>query len=135
MEEAEDIGDVVESDEGEEAVGGRVVKGEVLSVDEYTSCISCKGKVQGISEVVGECGRCGAKVRMEKCSKSVSVRFVVEGLQGNKWHLTAFGQEVQAITSGQCRETIIEKMPSAPNMSFTLSVKDAVRHVQVCSEQ
>ena len=78
-----DIGEVVSCEDISEE--GCVVEGEIVSVvevDEYASCVLCKGKVQAVTEVFGECGKCNGKVKTSRCKKSESVKFVVEsGLQ------------------------------------------------------
>ena len=72
IQEVGDVGEVVEEvvDDGK-----GVVKGEIIGVvgcDSYSSCKSCKAKVVEVSEVVGECSKCGVKVKMSRCAKSVS---------------------------------------------------------------
>lgn len=66
--------------------GKCVVKGEIVGVvgcDSYSSCKTCKAKVVEVSEVVGECSKCGMKVKMSRCTRSVAARLVVEDEAGN----------------------------------------------------
>ena len=96
VEEVADIGDVFCDDEEEIVPGGKrqsVAEGEiaaVLCVDDYSSCVSCRGKVRAISSVVGNCMKCNAKVKLTRCRKSKSVRFVVNQAGGKTWQLAAF---------------------------------------------
>lgn len=59
------------------------MKGEIVGVvgcDSYSSCKSCKAKVVEVSEVVWECSKCGMKVKMSRCTRSVAAhlgRFVL----------------------------------------------------------
>ena len=121
-----DIGDVV-SDE-EEGIGDaqNVVEGEIIAIlviDEYISCVNYRGKVKGRDEVIGECIKCKAKVKMSRCSKSASAKFVVEGSSGRMWYLTAFDEQVTAIIANECGSSIEERMLSASSMKFVTSSK------------
>lgn len=80
----DDVGDVFskEDDVGGERSELSIVEGEVvgvLSVDEYSSCLSCRGKVKtiGTSNVSGECTICCLKVKMFRCAKSKSAKIVI----------------------------------------------------------
>ena len=82
MEEVTDIGIVASEDEGDEQIEeGEAVEGEIVAVtgmDDYCSCVKCYGKVKIVNRVMGECGKCGAKVKLSRCKKQMSVRFIVE---------------------------------------------------------
>ena len=65
--------------------GKGVVKGEIVGVvgcDSYSSCKSYKVKVVEVSKVVGECSKCGMKVKM-RCTRSVAARLFIEDEAGN----------------------------------------------------
>ena len=79
-----DIGDVID-DEGDEVAGGgrEAAEGEIIAVrevEEYSSCVSCKGRLNSISHTtgIGECSKCKAKVKMSRCRKKLIVKFIVE---------------------------------------------------------
>ena len=98
-----------------------VAEGEIiaiLGIDEYISCVNCRGKVKGRDEVIGECIKCKAKVKLSRCSKSSSAKFVVEDSSGRKWYLTAFDEQVTAIIANECGSSIEERMLSASSMKF-----------------
>ena len=51
-----------------------VVKGAILGIlgcEEYKSCRSCKAEVVDVHEVVGECSKCGIKVKLGRCAKGL----------------------------------------------------------------
>lgn len=51
-----------------------VVKGVIIGIlgcEEYKSCRSCKAEVVDVNEVVGECSKCGIKVKLGRCAKSL----------------------------------------------------------------
>ena len=81
IEEITDIGDVV--DEGATMGEGSikiVKKGEivgVMNIEVHNSCRVCKAKVMAVNDMMGECSKCGMKVKMNKCSKSKVTRFTV----------------------------------------------------------
>lgn len=106
MEEVADIGEVVTDDvvEGKGAV--TVVKGEIVGVlgcDEYESCRSCKAKVADVSEVVGECSKCGMKAKLGRCAKSVAARVIIEDEEGTEYKVSAFNDVVEEIGGGRIR--------------------------------
>ena len=113
-EEIADIGEVVSDEEAEERgeEGQHLAEGEivaVLGVDEYPNCVSCKGKINGVSDVMGECTKCRAKVKLSRCGKSIRAKFMVEGVDKKSWCLTAFNDEVMEIVSGASGESTAEK--------------------------
>ena len=58
-----------------------IAEGEIIAVlntDDYTSCISCKGKVRAVSDLMGECLKCDAKLKLACCGSNTSIKFVVE---------------------------------------------------------
>ena len=69
----------------------------------YVSCVSCKGKVKAISEVLEEC-------KTIHCGRKTSVKFVVEGSENKSWRLTAFKEKVDAIVSDQQSNSIEDSM-------------------------
>ena len=120
--EVSDIGDVVSSDsEDDEIERRKCIEGEitaVLNVTKYSSCFNCKAKVNNISEVIGQCSKCDAIVKMSKCENSTSVRFVVEDSDHDTTTLTAFTDMIDSIVSGETGCSIAEKMLSAQPMKF-----------------
>lgn len=61
--------DVVEDKGGVIVVKGAIIG--ILGCEEYKSCRSCKSEVVDVNEVVGECSKCGIKVRLGMCAKSL----------------------------------------------------------------
>ena len=70
VKEVEDIGEVIvpsDSDYEQTSVSQKVIEGEVTgvsSVDSYSSCFSCMGKVKELNQMVGECTKCTMKVKL-----------------------------------------------------------------------
>ena len=67
----EDLDEVVDLENDEDS-GIRVIQGEliaVLSTDTYRGCIntSCKAEVVPLDDVIGNCKKCLAKVKLHKC--------------------------------------------------------------------
>ncbi len=107
----DDVGDVFaeEDDVGSEQNALSVIDGEVvgvLSVDEYSSCLSCRGKVKtiGTSNAIGECMKCHLKVKMTRCAKSKGAKIVIASssdfLPEKMWHLMAFNEQLEAMIVG-----------------------------------
>ena len=125
IQEVGDIGEVVEGviDDGEGVVKGEIVG--VVGCDSYSSCKSCKAKVVEVSEVVGECSKCGMKVKMSRCTKSVAARLVVGGEAGKGHRVTAFNEVVDDIIRGVDGSDVSEELLSVPMMKFTI-VRDVI---------
>ena len=51
----------------------------VISYKGFSSCISCASKVLDCCNGIGECSKCGLKVRMDKCKKSAAAKVIIEG--------------------------------------------------------
>ena len=128
IQEVGDVGEVVEEviDDGKGVVKGEIVG--VVGCDSYSSCKSCKAKVVEVSEVVGECSKCGIKVEMSKCTKSVAARLVVEDEAGKEHRVTAFNEMVDDIIRGVDGSDVSEKLLSVPMMN----IHDCQRCYSLC---
>ena len=129
LEEVTDMGEVVEEDVEEGVDGVKVGKGEIVQVEKcevYNSCRTCKVKIVAENEFIGKCPKCEAKVKLIKCWKSVSTRFVILDDDGREYRVTAFDDIVKNITDGQTGEDVGDKLLSAPVMTFTINRKDIV---------
>ncbi len=132
IEEVDDIGEVVNEVEADSVGGAKVVKGEIVGVvgcDTYNSFRSCKAKVVEVGKVVGECSKCGMKMKMARCGKSIAARLVIEDEEGKEHMATAFNDVVDDIIRSVEGENVEEKMLCAPAMKFTLTTRDTVSSV------
>ena len=69
-----------------------IAEGEIsaiLSVTDYLACVSCNGHVNTVNETIGKCTKCGATLKLSKCSSNKSARFIISSHDGKKWQLTA----------------------------------------------
>ena len=85
-----DIGKVVEEAADSGMCCGKLVVGEVIGVvscEEYLGCMSCKAKVGECNEMIGQCGKCGMKQKLSRCSKSCAAKFIVENEEGGKMNV------------------------------------------------
>ena len=51
----------------------------VISYKGFSSCISCASKVLDCCNGIGECSKCGLKVRIDKWKKSAAAKVIIEG--------------------------------------------------------
>ena len=58
----------------------------------WSCCIKCKGKVLVCRDVVGECTKCGAKMKLNKCGLQHMAKIVTEEQEGGEHTLTLFGE-------------------------------------------
>ena len=90
----------------------------VVSCEEYLGCMLCKAKVGECNEMIGQCGKCGMKQKLTRCSKSCAARFIIENEEGGKMNVSAFNEVVESIVSGTSGDSIDIKLLSAPKMKF-----------------
>ncbi len=132
IEEVDDIGEVVNEDVADGAGGVKMVKGEIVGVvgcDSYSSCRSCKAKVVEVTKVMGACTKCGMKVKMGSCARSVAARLVIEDQEGKEYKTTAFNEVVDDIVRGVEGDDVEEKLLCALVMKFTITSRDTISSV------
>lgn len=78
----DDVGEVTNLDSDEELIpesGNRVMNGSIIgvvSIDSYSSCVNCKGKVEWISGIMGQCTRCNIKLKYGSCNQSQTATLI-----------------------------------------------------------
>ena len=107
----------------------KIVKGEIVGVMMYNSCRVCKAKVMAMNDMMGECSKCGMKVKMNRCGRSKVARFMIEDSQEKVYEVAAFQDVIEVITEGTDGADNIYKMLGAPTMTFTITDKDIVASV------
>ena len=88
---------------------------QVVSYEDYFGCMSCKVKV---SDMIGQCGKCGMKQKFSGCSKSYVAQFVIEDEKEGKMKVYAFKKVVGSIESGT---SIDIKLLSVPKKKFIMN--------------
>ena len=48
-----------------------------LSAEEYPGCLSCNARVRNVSDIVGECSKCGIVVKIRKCNKMMFAKVII----------------------------------------------------------
>lgn len=103
---------------------------EVVSMENYSSCRNCHGKVmESANQAIGECTKCGSKVKLMK-SKRQNVAWVILLEEGDKkYKVTMFGDVIKNVVhiSGQkCgneNRDVSELPVLSPQLSYTLNLK------------
>ena len=122
VKEVEDIGEVIvpsDSNYKQAFVSQKVIEGEVTgvsSVDSYSSCFSCMGKVKELNQMVGECTKCTMKVKLSRCEKSVAVKMTIESIDGCRRNVTAFSREINSIVTGVDGDDLAMRLQCAPEV-------------------
>ena len=78
----------------------KIVKGEivgVMNIEVYNSCRVCKAKVMAVNDMMGECSKCGMKIKMNRCDKSKVARFMIEDSQQRVYEVSAFQDVIEVI--------------------------------------
>ena len=53
---------------------------QVLSTDRYTSFINCKGKVNALTSIIGQCKRCKTKMNLSSCLETTTANILFKPL-------------------------------------------------------
>ncbi len=102
----------------------------MLSIDQYTTCLSCKGKVSSVNATLGQCTKCTAVMKLTKCQESITARLLIQGEPGAQHTVTAFHQEVLAIIKSSETSDIQSQLSSASDMKLTINAKNVDIDVQ-----
>ena len=97
----DDIGEVKE-DTSDLEVQCRMTGVKIVGVkflDVYSGCYACKGKVTAISDILGDCDRCGVTQKVEQCKMYNSARMDLES-EGTIKTLSAFSPITEEICQG-----------------------------------
>ena len=129
-EKIEDIGDVVEDNRQENS--GQVVPGEIVRVsrvENYKKCRVCNCKVIERTNMMAECPKCQARVKLSKCPSTTSACFVIEDQAGTSVHVTAFGNTLAEIFNSVYGEDIADKLINASKQNYHVNSRNIVTKV------
>lgn len=119
----DDIGEIVEEypNEGQTL---KVVEAEihgVLNIEEYKSCMSCQAKVVEVNMGIGQCGKCGMKMKITRCENSTVARLLLTDTDDNKHKVTAFSKVIADIVKDSSGLDTSEKLlNNTKKIKFTL---------------
>ena len=124
----DDIGETetIDGSEDEQAPDANVFDGEIVAVvqcDSYLSCVSCRGKVKSVNDVIGECGKCSIKQKLSKCKQKDTAKIILETAKEQR-KIMLFQEHLQAITANAAGDTIAEKLLSTERVRITINKND-----------
>ena len=96
----DDIGEVKE-DTSDLEVQCRITGVKIVGVkflDVYSGCYACKGKVTAISDILGDCDRCGVTQKIEQCKMYNSARMDYQDFE-------CFFTNYRRNLSGKCKQS------------------------------
>ena len=123
------IDDIEHVKEIDEAVDAHNLKNAtvigVMSLETYSSCMGCKGKLQVASSNIGLCGKCGMTQRLDRCKVEATAKLMIEAAQ-RTYTLTAFTPILEKI----CQSNTIteEVILGAEQFELTYSDKNVITH-------
>ena len=103
----------------------------VIKIDSYSSCRNCNGKVVQV-QGMGECSKCGTKMKKGKCKNKNVARVILEDDEGKEHKVTIFDEVVQQIANfaeAVGDVDISEQLLSSPQLSYTIKCKETVSAV------
>ena len=116
IESIDDIGHVADPssdfelflDHGNRLFNGSIVA--VLSTDSYTSCINCKGKVNALTSVIGQCKIHKTKMKLSSCQETTTANILFKpigtGFGDELLRLVTFGDQIDNITSSIVADSV-----------------------------
>ena len=121
----DDIGEVTSQPDNLQSQNeNRIIEGEIIAVvyaEEYTSCFTCNAKVKEINEIIGECTKCGLKLKLKRCSSAATARVKFQDRNSHKIDVTLFGKEIESITSGVSGKDLLTKLLNAPDIRLCIN--------------
>lgn len=102
----EDIGDVCCSSQEQDLKMMNAIIVGIKYFEVYSGCYSCKGKVRPNSDILGECNRCGATQRLDRCKELASAKLDVEAA-GVMKHLSCFSPVLEEICNGDASKALL----------------------------
>ena len=132
----DNVGEVTNLDGDEELIpdsGNRVLNGSIIgvvSIDSYFSCVNCRGKVDWISGIMGQCTRCNIKLKYGSCNKSQTATLIFQPVSGDNIKISVFNNELETLTSSAAVGCDIEEqLFSIPLIKVCLTSKNVVYSV------
>lgn len=97
MEEIDDLGVVHEDDDLllSSAIEEATIVG-VFSLEKYSTCLKCNGKITNAKGEIGTCSKCGMLQCLEACKEEVAAQMMIKSSTGNTM-LKAYGKVLQQI--------------------------------------
>ena len=116
IESIDDIGHVANPSSDSELIpdrGNRLFNGSIVAVvstDTYTSCINCKGKVNTLTSIIGQCNRCKTKMKLSSCQETSTANILFKpigtGFGDELLRLVIFGDQIDNITSSIVADSV-----------------------------
>ena len=125
----DDIGNIVDESVFNETGGVEVVEGEIIAVlktEVYVGCRNCSSKVLEV-EGIGECTKCGAKMKVGKCKCKHIARVVLEDVNDKEYRVTMFDQVIQQVvrfSNELSSGGIDDQLLTSPSLIYT--IKDEI---------
>ncbi len=73
-------------------------------------CLDWKTIVQCKYPLVGECSKCGIKVKRSRCGQSIAARLIIEDDGGKEYRVMAFNEVVEDVVRDQAGADFTEKL-------------------------
>ena len=74
-----------------------------------------------VSGLIGECSKCGLKVKKSRCAKNTVAKLLIEDDDEVEMKVTAFHNIVEDLIRGQEGTDVAEEMLSTSRLKFTIT--------------
>ena len=131
----DDIGTVEDLEEPEEDDENEIQDAEVVGVSHISSnsmCISCSGKVEGTTGMIGQCTKCSTVQRLDRCKKQLCCKVVLRNDNGQSKDLNVFLPMMRKIISNETItdedeiEEVVTKLLMAEKFTARYSASNTV---------
>ena len=73
----------------------------VLSLESYSTCLKCNGKITNADEEFGTCSKCGMLQLLGACKEEMAAQLMIKGGSSGNILLKAYGKVLHQITGGE----------------------------------
>ena len=133
VEDVENVNEEEIGGEEDEDDSGRTVEGEitaVISSSEYLSCKFCRSKAVASDELVAECSKCNAVMKVSCCEKTKAAKFVVTDESGHDTTLSTFEPVLSKIAGSASGSSLAHKLTRASRKVFRYNDRNVVFSAQ-----
>ena len=139
IKEIDDIGEVLDQYQDDIQLSGlKEVYGEIVGVvrcESYYTCLVCRAKVSNCQTVtmgttMGECGKCGLKVKLARCKKSIVATLLIQDEEGLEVKATAFENVINKLVQpNDDNVQLEEQLLNTSIMKFNLTTSNVIHSV------
>ena len=102
-----------------------------MEVTDYLTCINCStGTVRTLNSTIGKCSKCAATQKLNQCSQSKSAQFVIVNNENEKYHITAYNEQLETLLTEHEYMSIEKRLLMNTNVTVLFSSENTGRMLE-----